>query len=40
MKIDAFCHIFPKTYYDRMLSISGKGTYVQFAALALKRKRK
>jgi predicted TIM-barrel fold metal-dependent hydrolase len=29
MKIDVFCHIFPKTFYDRMLSMSGKGAYMQ-----------
>lgn len=29
MKIDMFCHIFPKTFYDRMLTISGKGEYMQ-----------
>jgi predicted TIM-barrel fold metal-dependent hydrolase len=29
MKIDVFCHIFPKIFYDRMLSVSGKGAYMQ-----------
>ena len=29
MKIDVFCHIFPQAFYDRMLSISGKGAYMQ-----------
>jgi predicted TIM-barrel fold metal-dependent hydrolase len=29
MKIDIYCHIFPRAYYDRMLSITGKGAYMQ-----------
>ncbi len=29
MKIDVFCHIFPRNYYERMLSVSGKGAYMQ-----------
>jgi uncharacterized protein len=29
MKIDLFCHLFPKNFYDRMLTISGKGAYMQ-----------
>ncbi len=29
MKIDIFCHIFPQGFYDRMLSISGKGAHMQ-----------
>src|ERR1700730_1047232 len=29
MKIDVFCHIFPETFYQRMLSISGSGQYMQ-----------
>lgn len=29
MKIDVFCHIFPQGFYDRMLSISGKGAHMQ-----------
>ena len=29
MKIDVFCHIFPKNFFDRMLSVSGKGSYMQ-----------
>ena len=29
MKIDIFCHIFPKSFYDRMLAISAKGGYMQ-----------
>jgi predicted TIM-barrel fold metal-dependent hydrolase len=28
-KIDIFCHIFPKPYYERMLAISGRGAYMQ-----------
>jgi predicted TIM-barrel fold metal-dependent hydrolase len=29
MKIDIFCHIFPKNFYDRMLSTAGAGDYMQ-----------
>lgn len=29
MKIDVFCHIFPKNFYERMLTLSGKGAYMQ-----------
>jgi aminocarboxymuconate-semialdehyde decarboxylase len=29
MKIDVFCHIFPKNFYDKMLAVSGKGAYMQ-----------
>lgn len=29
MKIDIFCHLFPKNFYERMLSISGRGAYMQ-----------
>jgi uncharacterized protein len=29
MKIDIFCHIFPKNFYDRMLSSAGAGDYMQ-----------
>ena len=29
MKIDVFCHIFPQNFFDRMLTISGKGAYMQ-----------
>jgi predicted TIM-barrel fold metal-dependent hydrolase len=29
MKIDVFCHIFPRNYYERMLAVSGKGAYMQ-----------
>jgi aminocarboxymuconate-semialdehyde decarboxylase len=29
MKIDVFCHIFPKNFYERMLTASGKGSYMQ-----------
>ncbi len=29
MKVDIFCHIFPKNFYDRMLSSSGAGDYMQ-----------
>lgn len=29
MKIDVFCHIFPKNFFDRMLGVSGKGSYMQ-----------
>ncbi len=29
MKIDVFCHIFPKNFYERMLTTSGKGSYMQ-----------
>lgn len=29
MKIDIFCHILPKNFYDRMLTITGKGAYMQ-----------
>jgi aminocarboxymuconate-semialdehyde decarboxylase len=29
MKIDVFCHIFPRNFYERMLSISGRGAYMQ-----------
>jgi predicted TIM-barrel fold metal-dependent hydrolase len=29
MKIDTFCHIFPEAFYQRMLSISGSGQYMQ-----------
>ncbi len=29
MKIDIFCHVFPKSYYERMLSISHRGGYMQ-----------
>ena len=29
MKIDVFCHIFPQSFFDRMLSLSGKGAYMQ-----------
>src|SRR5262249_10704391 len=29
MKIDVFCHFFPKPYYDRMLNISDKGAVMQ-----------
>ncbi len=29
MKIDVFCHIFPRGFYDRMLSISRKGAHMQ-----------
>jgi uncharacterized protein len=29
MKIDAFCHFFPKPFYDRMLTLSDKGAVMQ-----------
>jgi predicted TIM-barrel fold metal-dependent hydrolase len=29
MKIDVFCHIFPQSFFDRMLTTSGKGAYMQ-----------
>lgn len=29
MKIDVFCHIFPQGFYDRMLTISGRGAHLQ-----------
>src|SRR5580698_10222272 len=29
MKIDVFCHIFPQSFYDKMLAVSGKSTYMQ-----------
>ena len=29
MKIDIFCHIFPKLFYDRMVAISGRAAYMQ-----------
>jgi predicted TIM-barrel fold metal-dependent hydrolase len=29
MKVDAFCHFFPKAFYDRMLKISEKGGVMQ-----------
>ncbi|HXH26173.1 MAG TPA: amidohydrolase family protein [Vicinamibacterales bacterium] len=29
MKIDVFCHILPPAYFDRMVSISGRGAYLQ-----------
>lgn len=29
MKIDIFCHIFPQNFYDRMLAMSAKGSYLQ-----------
>jgi aminocarboxymuconate-semialdehyde decarboxylase len=29
MKIDIFCHIFPQTFFDRMLVMSAKGAYMQ-----------
>jgi len=29
MKIDIFPHIFPKAFYERMLSVSGKSAYMQ-----------
>ena len=29
MKIDVFCHIFPKTFYDRMLTLPEKGTSIK-----------
>ena len=29
MKIDLFCHLFPKNFYDRMLTVSGKGAHMQ-----------
>jgi predicted TIM-barrel fold metal-dependent hydrolase len=25
MKLDVFCHIFPKSYFDRMLAVAPKG---------------
>jgi uncharacterized protein len=29
MKVDIFCHIFPKNFYERMLSSAGSGDYMQ-----------
>jgi uncharacterized protein len=29
VKIDVFCHILPRPYFDRMTSISGRGAYLQ-----------
>ena len=29
MKIDIFCHLFPKSFYDRMLTISDRGASMQ-----------
>ena len=29
MKIDLFCHLFPKSFYDRMLTVSGKSAHMQ-----------
>ena len=29
MKIDLFCHLFPKNFYDRMLTVSGKSAHMQ-----------
>lgn len=29
MKIDLFCHLFPRGFYDRMLTVSGKGAHMQ-----------
>lgn len=29
MKIDVFCHIFPQTFFDKMLTISAKGAHMQ-----------
>jgi len=29
MKVDIFCHIFPKKFYDRMLSVAGVGEHMQ-----------
>lgn len=29
MKIDVFCHIFPRNFYERMLAVSGRGSYMQ-----------
>jgi aminocarboxymuconate-semialdehyde decarboxylase len=29
MKIDLFCHLFPKNFYERMLNVSGKGAHMQ-----------
>jgi predicted TIM-barrel fold metal-dependent hydrolase len=29
VKIDVFCHILPRPYYDRMVAISGRGAHLQ-----------
>ena len=29
MKVDVFCHFFPKRFYERMLAISEKGATMQ-----------
>ena len=29
MKIDLFCHLFPRNFYDRMLAVSGKNAHMQ-----------
>jgi uncharacterized protein len=29
MKIDLFCHLFPRGFYDRMLTVSGKSAHMQ-----------
>ncbi len=29
MKIDLFCHLFPKNFFDRMLTVSGKDAHMQ-----------
>jgi uncharacterized protein len=29
MKVDVFCHIFPKNFYDRMLNLTDKGSLMQ-----------
>ena len=29
MKVDIFCHVFPKKFYDRMLSVAGVGEHMQ-----------